>query len=337
MKKWLCLTLIASSITMNVPTFAQSESTTTSKNAEQASESKAVSVFEQEFATVDGELISVAMFREFYNYQNRNTYYHGKPPEGEEEKFAREQKDELIHLFVAANAARKLGLTADFSKLEADLDSTIDRNADNPKWPEVKDDYIAMYRTLYRNMALAKVYKKHIVDSVKLSEEDVISYFENNRDKFTQPPQNKLAVILIGVAPNATRFVWEAVREQVDEIHAKLVDGADFSELAMLHSTDITADQGGNMGLVHKGMISTEVEELIATMEVGDITPPVFILDGVAIFKLTGRNPATRHTYDEVKARARRLAVRDTTDSLWQDTRLALVESANVHINDEFK
>ena len=116
-----------------------------------------------------------------------------------------------------------------------------------------------------------------------------------------------------------------------------MVDGEDFATLAELYSTDVTADQGGDMGLIHRGMISEEVEKQLATMAPGDFTEPTFLLDGLAIFKLVDRKPETVHTFIEVKNRATGLATQAAIDKAWQDKLAQLRADAAIQVHENFQ
>ncbi|OUS27910.1 hypothetical protein A9Q98_08490 [Thalassotalea sp. 42_200_T64] len=328
MKKWI---LIVCGLTI-FPVIGQQQAES------QSEEITAVfSPFEQEFAQVNAEFLSVALFKEYYAYKTRNKFYHGKPPEGEADVFAREQKDELINAVLAAQQAKNQNLFANAEEIEKKLSAIDNQYAANEQWQLVKPKLLPMYHRMLEIQDLAEQYERLIKQQVILSEEKVKVFFSENRDKFTQPPQNHVAIILLAVEPSAGSFVWQAVREQINDIHQQLVDGKDFATLAELYSTDVTADQGGNMGLVHQGMISTDVEKELETMQPGEYTKPMLLLDGLAIFKLVERKPETVHSFEEVKTRAGRLAKRAAITQVWQDKLAELQLAAVIEFNENFQ
>ena len=58
------------------------------------------------------------------------------------------------------------------------------------------------------------------------------------------------------------------------------------------------------MGVVHKGELSSAVEEALGAIESGQVTQPIQVLEGFALFKLLGRLPPVVSAFEEVRERA---------------------------------
>ncbi len=69
----------------------------------------------------------------------------------------------------------------------------------------------------------------------------------------------------------------EQAREQIAGLKRQVEDGeADFSDLAREHSEDIgSASEGGSLGWTSRGQMVPEFENMMASTEVGEISPPV--------------------------------------------------------------
>ncbi len=294
---------------------------------------KADDVLKIAFAQVNQTSIAEVQLKEFIAQQKRGSFYHGKPPEGSEADFIKETEALLIEQFLLAQAARKVGLTASKESIEQQVLAYDQQFESSEQWQAIRENYLPLYQQLLEVKDLAKQYQAFIKNSVSLSTEQVQNYYRSNADKFTQPPQNQVGIILISVSPSAGGFVWQAVEEQIANIHGKLLKGADFSELAQLHSTDVTADQGGDMGFAHEGMIAKKVETLLVELSPGDITEPVILLEGIAIFKLIDRKPAINHDFSEVKERANALALNDAKTQIWQETLTKLKNKAVINVH----
>jgi len=291
-------------------------------------------LYKNVFATIDNIAISEAQLREFIYQQNRSSFYHGKPPEGEEIDFYRESGNKLIEYYLIAQAAKINGLKInqqEVAKQVADYDALY---VENEQWQIVRVDFLPMYRQLLAVIDLAEQYQVFIKDSIILSKAQVQTYHANHMEKFTQPPQNHVAVIMMNVAPSAGGFVWQAVEQQAEDIYNKLQQGANFADLAELHSTDITADNGGDMGFIHQGMIAKKVDDLLLTMQVGEVTKPLALLDGIAIFKLIDRKPEIAHSFNEVEQRAGLLALADAREAAWTNELAQLKEQVQITVNE---
>ncbi len=78
------------------------------------------------------------------------------------------------------------------------------------------------------------------------------------------------------------------IKNRVQEILMKLVQGESFSKVASLYSEDLTGKNGGSLGLLKKKEISPELNELFSKMEINQISEPMITSNGIYIFKLDG-------------------------------------------------
>ncbi len=69
----------------------------------------------------------------------------------------------------------------------------------------------------------------------------------------------------------------EQAREKIADLKRQVEeDGADFAELAREHSEDIgSASEGGSLGWTSKGQMVPAFENMMASTEIGDVSPPV--------------------------------------------------------------
>lgn len=166
------------------------------------------------------------------------------------------------------------------------------------------------------------------------SEEQLMAYYRANPDKFTEPPRQRVSVILLRVDPSSPREVWDAALKEGQDLFNRLQQGADFAELARLHSGDTSADNGGDMGYLHKGMLSPQAEAKIAQLQVDEHSSPMRLLEGVAIFKLTARSAARLRAFADVRERGEALWTKERADNVWREFTSRLRESTPVEIFD---
>src|SRR6185503_17229974 len=100
-----------------------------------------------------------------------------------------------------------------------------------------------------------------------------------------------LRIILLKVDPSSPQAKWDGARNEGAAIAKRLKGGADFKQLAKLHSAEGSAEGGGDMGYVHRGMLPESAQEAIDKLKPGEITEPVALLEGMAIFRLEQRKP----------------------------------------------
>ena len=114
-------------------------------------------------------------------------------------------------------------------------------------------------------------------------------YIENEK-LYTNPEQRRAQHILLEEVSNASAILKE-VRQ-----------GGDFSELARIHSKDITSsEEGGDLGLFERELMVPEFDAAVFGMNVGDISDVVKTDYGYHIIKLNEIQLSTLQTFEEVE------------------------------------
>ena len=143
--------------------------------------------------------------------------------------------------------------------------------------------------------------RKVQVDFVELSLDNIDQQIEpdndtlqnlyiENEELFTNSEQRRAQHILLEDANNASAILKE-IRE-----------GGDFSELARIHSKDITtSDEGGDLGLFERELMVPEFDKAVFDMNVGDISDVVKTDYGYHIIKLNEIRPTTLLSFEEVE------------------------------------
>ena len=99
---------------------------------------------------------------------------------------------------------------------------------------------------------------------------------------------------------NASHIIVER-EEDIHAIADMLASGEEFGDVAERHSMDGAAAQGGSLGWFGPGVMIEEFEELVATMEVGEISDPLQTRFGWHVVKLNDTRLAQVPTLDEVR------------------------------------
>lgn len=87
-----------------------------------------------------------------------------------------------------------------------------------------------------------------------------------------------------------SEIVSEAdAKHRLDDLKERLENGADFAELARLHSEDGSAAKGGDLGWVNPGDTVPEFEKAMNELKIGEISPPVKSPFGWHLIQVTER------------------------------------------------
>ena len=289
------------------------------------------------FASVGETTISRAEFeREVYSAA-RQTYYHGKPPGAEEYiEFRKGVADKLIDRHLLLEEAERRAIEPDTQAIDARIAQYELRYGDTDRWQTEGPAMVAALRERFAQDSLLERLEDDVRQVDMPDTATVRAFYEQNPELFTQPASNRIALILLAVQPSAGAPGWEAAREDAARIVEKLESGADFAELASLHSSDSSADAGGDMGYQHEGALSPDVEVAIAGLEVGGVSEPVRVLEGMAIFKLLDRRPQRLREFDDVEERATQLWIRQAGDDHWQALVAELRANADIQVDTDY-
>ncbi|GIP27514.1 hypothetical protein J23TS9_26440 [Paenibacillus sp. J23TS9] len=133
--------------------------------------------------------------------------------------------------------------------------------------------------------------RKLIEPDVKVSDDDVKKYFEENKATFDTPEQVKASHILV------------ATKEEADAILKQLKDGADFATLAKEKSTDPGSKaNGGDLGYFGRNQMYKEFEDEAFRLKDGELSGVIKTDAGYHIIKRTGYKAAHTATLEEKKA-----------------------------------
>lgn len=309
--------------------FAANDATST------AAPPKASAVEQLLFASVDDVPIPASEYDVALREAARQKFYHGTPPESQVTELRREVGWSMIDRILLMREAKARNIGPDRAAVDAKIASYEARYKDSPRWQEQRESVLPNLRARLEQDSILENIEAEARRLPPAAESKVRGYYAANPDKFTEPEKLKLAIILLSVDPSSTSEIWQMAREEAARLREKLVKGEDFSKLAALHSSDESAANGGEMEYIHRGMTPSALQETIDQMKVGEISDPVRILEGVALFKLLDRKAPIHHGFERVRERATDLYDRERADQAWEEFKRALRGKARLVINTE--
>jgi parvulin-like peptidyl-prolyl isomerase len=202
-----------------------------------------------------------------------------------------------------------------------------------PGWAEHRGPQVERWRADLEERYLAEALEAKVRSAVAPSAEQVRSFYDANPALFTQPEKFRLGIILLKADPSAGKAARDRVREEAAGIRRRLDKGADFAELAKIHSGDDSAANGGDMGFVHRGALPEPIQAVVDKLERGRASDPIDLLEGVAIVRVLERQPSELRPYAAVSDRARELLRRQAADEAWKSTVAGLRAKAKIVID----
>lgn len=206
----------------------------------------------------------------------------GLPYELEDLRRLGEQRRDISYIRVSADS-----LIPEFEitdeQVEAFYNSTPE---DFIRPPEYQLEYIDLSRDAY-------------LSDVELTEEQLREEYNVREQMFRnvaeQQERRRVSHILLADSGDEALARAEALREQI-------TGGAEFAELAREHSDDAaSASLGGALGVVGRGDLPASLDEIVFTLDEGEVSRPIATEDGVHLVLVTSINRRTLPAFEELR------------------------------------
>ena len=108
---------------------------------------------------------------------------------------------------------------------------------------------------------------RQITEDPSVTPGKIESYYREHRQEWTTGGEVKLR--MIKVVPGSDPA---AKKKMIREIRDKIIQGADFADLARIYSEDTTQDKGGDWGWVKRGDLNPEMEQVVFALPTGKVS-----------------------------------------------------------------
>lgn len=197
-----------------------------------------------------------------------------------------DQQREVQELLIpAASFASQVKVTDDMVK------AYYDKNAALFQIPEtVKAEYVVLNADA-------------VEKQVSITDAEILDAYNKNKARFSTPEKRTASHILVTVAKDATPAIDAAAKAKAQAILAELQKAPnEFAKIAKAQSQDPgSAELGGDLGVVEKGLFDKPVEDAIFQLKEGETSGLVRSSFGYHIVKVTKVVPATQQSLEEAK------------------------------------
>lgn len=136
---------------------------------------------------------------------------------------------------------------------------------------------------------------------LEVDDAELEAYYTEHKDEFREGEQVQASHVLIRMDPGASSEEAATTQLKADQVAELARGGAEFAELAKLHSDDPgSKDAGGDLGWFGRGRMVAEFEEAVFGAKPGDLVGPVKSQWGYHIIKVVGYRPDRVRPLDEV-------------------------------------
>ncbi len=144
----------------------------------------------------------------------------------------------------------------------------------------------------FKNTLLVREIATKITEGIDVTQLEAEDYYNQNKDAFSEPAEWHIREIMV---PTQT---------EAKDILIELFKGTDFAAMAQTRSKVASAAQGGDLGFISEPKFP-QMESILSTLEVGDMSSVFKGPDGYYIIKLEekrgGRPKAFSEVSEEIK------------------------------------
>ena len=136
-----------------------------------------------------------------------------------------------------------------------------------------------------RDIAISKMMEAALAGAPGVSDAEVRDFYDKNPDEFTGIRASHILIKPDGFDDASKK----KARAAIDDVWKQAKAGADFGALAKQHSSDGSAQQGGDLGFFTKGRMVPEFSNAAFALQPGQISDVVQTQFGYHVIKVTER------------------------------------------------
>ena len=160
---------------------------------------------------------------------------------------------------------------------------------------EFKDEYAKVQERIKKQLAI-QVWQKQQLDKVKISDKELKSYYDKNREEFNEKESVHARHILVKTENEAKKIILELKSLSGNALQSK------FIELAKSKSTGPSGPKGGDLGYFAQGQMVPAFNDTVFKMKKGTVTAtPVKTQFGFHVIYLEDKKNPTVRKFNEVK------------------------------------
>lgn len=191
--------------------------------------------------------------------------------------------------------------------LEKELDQIKKSFSSDEQFAQALATYNMTLESLKADMHVQVQLRKLLEPQVKITDEEIKTYYDTNLESLKTPEQVRASHILV------------ATKEEAEAVLANLQGGADFAALAKEKSTDTASKEaGGDLDFFPKGLMEEPFETAAFALKTGELSSVVETSHGFHIIKATDHKDAATPTLDEKKEEIRQTLTEEQITTLSQ-------------------
>lgn len=165
---------------------------------------------------------------------------------------------------------------------------------------------MARYREEVRvQIERGELIERNVRKKVHITDQDARRYYEANPHLYVTGLKVDLRHLMLELEEGAPDSREQEVLARLRELRRRILDGADFAELARAHSQGSGAGDGGSIGRVEPGNLPDSLARVAVTLDQGAVSQPVRTSLGYHLVRVEGREGGQRLGFGVVSEQVR--------------------------------
>ncbi len=262
-------------------------------------------VVEAIVAIVNEDIITLSDFKREHDnlYMLLRSQFQGEEFSQQYEKLSKELLNTMITELLLLQEARKMGI---------DVSEQVKMAIENIKKENGLETDEQLRRALAQQGIEFNVWKQKMEENflkqnviysninreIVIEDSEVISYYKQHPDEFTEPEEYNLKAIFLDGESRPAEDI-EGVKQ---EILAKINQGSDFGDVAAEYSDGPFKENKGELGSFKKGELEPTLEKAVLKLQPGEISSWLHVRNGWYLLKLVSRKESRLRSFEEVKS-----------------------------------
>ena len=154
-----------------------------------------------------------------------------------------------------------------------------------------------------RDLLINQVQQGVVNNRIRVTEQEINNFLASSDGKFATSPDYHLGHILISVASSASPDDVAEAETKVNNIYQQLQNGESFSQMAIAHSNDQTALEGGDLGWRKLAQLPELFSDVVSDLDVGEVSEPIRSGAGFHLIKNIEQRGGGEQLVQQTKAR----------------------------------
>lgn len=213
----------------------------------------------------------------------------------EPETLKKQVLERMIRDTIQTQQAKQFGITID----DLMLNRTLERLAkSNNMSLDVFRETIELEGLSYNRfreqtrseLIINQLQQRIVARKINVSDQEVQQYIEQNESDDSSKVSYHLRHILIETPESASSEDIDTAKQKADEVYKKLINGTDFTDLALKESSGRNALKGGDLGERKANELPKIFLSAVKDLSAGEISKPVKSASGFHLLQLVSRS-----------------------------------------------